>query len=121
MPPARLKEIVPAFRARKRCNLRLSSIAASVDTRHPRDCREVCLLAKRQTETADDIVGLPIYRAVKLIIKRRVNAQDFANHDARWSKGLILWSFFCCTRSCTPAKEGCSPPVAMHDAPTNDL
>jgi hypothetical protein len=20
-----------------------------------------------------------------------------------------------------PAKEGCSPPVAMHDAPTNDL
>jgi len=40
-------------------------------------------LAKRQTETADDIVGLPIYRAVKLNIKRRVNAQDSANPTAR--------------------------------------
>ena len=77
---------MPAFRARKRCSLRLSSIAASVDTRHPRDCREVCLSAKRQTETADDIVGLPIYRAVKLIIKRRVNAQDSANHAAHGAK-----------------------------------
>jgi hypothetical protein len=81
----------------------------------------VCHLAKRQTETADDIVGPPIYRAVKLIIKRRVNAQDCANHDAHGRKGLILWSFFPLHPFLPPAKEGCSPPVAMHDAPTNDL
>src|SRR6478752_5689412 len=75
MPPARLKEIVPAFRARKRCNLCLSSIAASVDTRHPRDGREVCLLARRQTETADGIVGLPICRAMTLPTTTRTEAK----------------------------------------------
>jgi len=78
MPPARLKEIVPAFRARKRCNLCLSSIAASVDTRHPRDGREVCLLARRQTETADGIVGLPICRAMTLPTTTRTEAKAWS-------------------------------------------
>ena len=78
-------------------------------------------MAKRQTETADDIVGLPIYRAVKLNIKRRVNAQDSANHDAHGCKSLILLELLPLHPFLHPAKEGCSPPVAMHDAPTNDL
>jgi hypothetical protein len=78
------------------------------------------LAGQRQTETADRIVGLPIYRAVKLMIKRRVNAQDFANHGTHAQKGLILRNF-CLAPGHTPhAKEGCSPPVAMHDAPTDD-
>jgi hypothetical protein len=32
------------------------------------------------TETADCIVGLPIYRAVKLIIKTPLNLSEIANH-----------------------------------------
>jgi len=39
-------------------------------------------LARRKKETAEHIVRLPVYQAMKLIIKRHVNAQDFANHGA---------------------------------------
>jgi hypothetical protein len=63
-------------------------------------------LAKRQTETADAIVGLPIYRVVKLIIKRRINAKESANHGAHGRKGLILRGFYRHIGACKSCKGG---------------
>ncbi len=60
------------------------------------------------------ILGLPIYRAVKLIIKNREKSQEFANHRSPGpAKMLIDLGFRARTSPCACRKGGL-PPARRH-------
>jgi len=64
---------------------------------------------------AHRILGVPIYRAVKLIIKNREKSSEFANHCASAGKILIKHGFRDAQPHAHAAREGCPLPAAMHD------
>jgi hypothetical protein len=64
---------------------------------------------------ANRILGVPIYRALKLIIKNRKKPSEFANHSPSSDNSLIKLGFRQRPAHAHAAREGCPLPAAMHD------